>query len=159
VLAAPHMLAGAAIGKLSRRCWLAVIAAFASHFLLDIIPHLDSHGLFGVKGGGPTRGEAVSAVVDTVVGVAFVLAFVARQPGRRRMIAAAFAAVVLDLLDNVPPWGQWFDAWKGTAWLSLFHHSIQHNVPRAQWPLGFATQLAVVALAAWVLLARRERKG
>jgi len=157
MLATPHMLAGAAIGASVRRPWLAVSVAFGSHFLLDFIPHVDSHGLFGAGTGGPTVGEAISASVDVLVGVVLVLALVGRQPGRRRMLAAAFAAIVLDLADNVPPWGGWFRAWSGTHWLSLFHHGIQHNLARAQWPLGIAIQLPIIGFAAWLLLKRRTR--
>jgi hypothetical protein len=156
VLAAPHILAGAALAKVVRRPWLAVAVAFGSHFLLDIVPHIDSHGLFGVRRGGPTRGEALSALVDVAIGTALVLAMVSKQPRRRAMIAAAFAAIVLDLVDNVPPWGPYFQAWGGTAWLSAFHHGIQHNLTRAQWPLGIATQLPVIVLAVWLLSKREE---
>ncbi len=48
-------------------------------------------------------------------------------------------------------------AWPGTAWLSVFHHSFQHNVTPAQWPLGIATQLVVVAIALWVCLPRKHK--
>ena len=54
MMATPHMVAGAAIGRLLRRPWLAYPAAFVSHFLLDIVPHIDSHALFGADHGGLT---------------------------------------------------------------------------------------------------------
>jgi len=155
MLATPHILAGAAIGASSRRPWLGISLAFASHFVLDFLPHIDSHGLFGAKIGGPTAGEVISASVDVLVGVVLMLALVGRRPGQRWILAAAFAAIVLDLVDNVPPWGAWFRAWSGTAWLSVFHHSIQHNLPRAQWPAGIALQLPVIGLAGWLLARRR----
>ena len=50
--ATPHILAGAAIGKVLRRPWLAWPVAFVSHFLLDFTPHLDSHAVYGVEQGG-----------------------------------------------------------------------------------------------------------
>jgi hypothetical protein len=144
------MLAGAAIGKaLRRRPWLALSAAFGSHFLLDMAPHIDSHGLFGIAGGGLTRAEVAMGTLDTLLGIALVLWAVGKQPGRRVMISAAFAAVVIDLLDHVPPFGAWFGRWCGTSWLSAFHHKCQHNVAPANWPVGFGLQIAVLGFALW----------
>jgi len=151
MLATPHLLAGAAVGKIIRRPWLAVTLAFASHLLLDIVPHLDSHGLFGVRGGGLTRAEVIAALVDTLLGIALLIALVARRPNWRLLLGAGFAGVVLDLVDNVPPWSVWFRAWSVGGAISAFHHGIQHNVTHAQWPIGFATQLLVAAVAVWVL--------
>jgi hypothetical protein len=147
------MVTGAAIGKSVRPFWLAAVAAFASHFLLDFIPHSDTHSLFGGPG-GVTRAEVIGTLVDVVLGVALVLWATARQPWRRAAIWAAFAAVVIDLVDNVPPWGPHFQTWAGTAWLSAFHHGIQHNLPRAEWPLGIGIQIVFLAAALWVIRQR-----
>jgi hypothetical protein len=57
----------------------------------------------------------IGTLVDVVLGVALVLWATARQPWRRAAIWAAFAAVVLDLVDNGPPWGPHFQTWAGTA--------------------------------------------
>ena len=154
MLATPHMLAGAALGKALRRPWLAWSAAFGSHFLLDRTPHLDSHSLFGVEYGGPTVPEAAMAILDTALGVLLVVWVARCQPEPRVMLGGAFFALVIDLLDNVPPWGDWFTTWPGTAWLSAFHHMSEYNVTPAQWPLGVATQLMVVGIALWVCLRR-----
>jgi len=148
MLASVHMVTGAAIGKSVRPFWLAAVAAFASHFLLDFIPHSDTHSLFGGPG-GVTRAEVIGTLVDVVLGVALVLWATARQPWRRAAIWAAFAAVVIDLVDNVPPWGPHFQTWAGTAWLSVFHHGFQHNLPRSEWLLGIAIQLVFLAAALW----------
>ena len=157
MLATPHAIAGAAIGKGLRRPWLALPAALASHFLLDWTPHLDTHALFGAATGGPTRAESLGALADTIVATALVLWAIRRQRLRRLMLASAFCAVAIDLIDNVPPWSAWFRAWPGTAWISAFHHGTQHNVTPAQWPLGFGVQILVVGVALWVIL-RPDRK-
>ena len=36
-----HLLFGAAIGSAVNNIWLAIILAFLSHFLLDLMPHID----------------------------------------------------------------------------------------------------------------------
>jgi len=155
MLATPHLLVGAAIGKAVRRPWLALPAAVASHFLLDCVPHLDTHGLFGIKGGPVTRAETAGAAVDTVVGAALVIWLTRRQSRRALLLWCAFAGAAVDLFYNVPPWGRWFSAWPGTAWLGALHDRSSHAVGPDQWPLGFGTQAAVVALALLVLRGRR----
>lgn len=154
MLPSVHMVTGAAIGSWSRtispaRRWWLLVPAFASHFLLDFIPHSDTHALFGAPG-GITRAEAIGTLADVLLGVALVLWLTAAKPWRRTARWTAFAAVVIDLVDNVPPWGPHFQTWAGTAWLSAFHHGFQHNLPRAQWPLGMAIQVVFLAAALWL---------
>jgi len=151
------MLAGAAIASAARRPWLAWPAGFLSHFVLDWAPHLDSHALFGVPSGIPTRPEMAMALADTMVGVFLVLWLVRGRPDRGLLIGGALFGILIDLADNVPPWGPYFRHWAGTAWLSAFHHGTQHNVTPEQWPLGFGTQAAVLGLATGALLCRSRR--
>lgn len=151
MLGTPHMMTGAAIGKIVRRPHLALPLAFSSHFLLDSIPHMDEHALFGVAGVRVTLGEVSVAVLDVIGGIALLLWAIGRHPGRRTMLWAAFMAVVIDLADNVPPFRGWFRAWPGTSWLSAFHHGIQIDMPRTQWPLGLGTQVVALALAFWAV--------
>jgi hypothetical protein len=154
MMATPHMMAGAAIGKTLRRPWLALPAAFLSHFLLDAVPHLDSHYLFGVEQGGPTVPEAAVAVADFVFGCWFVAWLVRGRRDRKLLLAAALCAIVIDLVDNVPPWGVWFSAWPVTAGLSEFHHALQVNVAWGGYPLGIATQVVTMGIALWALWPR-----
>jgi len=158
MMATPHMVAGAAIGRVLRRPWLAYPAAFASHLLLDIVPHLDSHALFGAKHGGPTPLEAAAGIADFLVGALVVGLVVAWQPLRRVMLGAALFAILIDLVEYVPPFGPWFQHWCGAAWLTGFHHRVQHNLTSAHWLLGAVTQASVLALGLAICLSRRHRK-
>jgi len=155
-MATPHMVAGAAIGTKLRSPWLALPLAFASHFLLDFAPHLDAHSLFGSGYGRTTSPEAIAAALDFFLGAIVVGVLVGRQPGRRLAGSAALLAVLIDLVEYLPPFGPWLRGWPGTAWLRHFHHAIQRNLTGAHWPLGFSTQAAVMALSLWVLLAGRS---
>ncbi len=158
MMATPHMAAGAAIGRVLRRPWLAYPVAFASHFLLDIVPHIDSHALFGVKHGAPTPLEAAAGIADFLVGALVVSLAVARQPSRRVMLGAALFAILIDLVEYVPPFGSWFQHWSGAAWLTGFHHRVQHNLTSAHWLLGAGTQAAVLALGLAICLLGRPRR-
>ena len=146
-----HALTGAAIGrKCVRAPWMALVLAFASHFALDVIPHTDAHSLLSLNG-RVTRPEALTAALDTAFALFAVILLTRGLKRRRFLIGAAFAATVIDLVDNVPPWGPWFHHSAATAWLSHFHHGIQHSVGGEQWLLGFGTQLLVCALAVWAI--------
>ncbi len=155
--ATPHILTGAAIGKVLRRPWLAWPVAFVSHFLLDFTPHLDSHAIYGVEQGGPTAPEAALGILNFTFGAVLIVWLLRRQPDRRVVLGGALFGILIDLIATIPPLGAWFKTWPGTAWLGVFHHSFQHNVTPAQWPLGIATQLVVVAIALWVCLPCRQK--
>jgi hypothetical protein len=149
-----HLFAGAALGKALRRPWLAFPAAVASHIVLDSIPHLGPHSLFGVEGQGPQRGEYAMAAIDVSLGIPLVLWAVGRGPLRWVMVGGAFFGCLPDLLLNIPPWCSFFAAWPPTAWLGRLHDAVDYNVRPAHWPLGVATQLAVIGLGAWLIRAR-----
>ena len=156
MMATPHLLAGAAIGRgLQRRPWLVVSTAFAFHFVLDATPHLDSNDLFGSPEGW-TAPEVGIAIVDFVLGCVLTGFLIRGRPWRKMALLGAFSGFVLDLVGTIPPVGPWFATWRGTAWLHEFHHAIQPDVPSNQLLLGFGTQAVVIAVSTWLLL-RRER--
>jgi len=155
VMATPHLLTGAAAGAiLSRRPRLALAVGFASHFVLDAIPHLDSNDLYG-SAAGWTWPEVSIAVVDFLLGCVVVLLVSRGQPWRRIALWAAFSGFVLDLVNTIPPVGPWFATWPGTAWLDRFHHGIQPDVSPDNLLLGFGTPTAVIVVGLWVLLRKR----
>lgn len=152
----PHLLAGAALACALKRPGLALPAAFLSHFLLDLTPHLDAHAVWGIPDGGPTRGEVLAATVDGIVGLTLLAILARGHPTPRLVWLGALSGILIDLLNNIPPWGRWFAAWPGTRPLSDFHHTFQINVTPAQWPLGLGTQALVFALAV-AYLTRQKR--
>ena len=157
MMATPHMVVGAAIGHALARPWLAYPAAFPSHFQPDLVPHLDSHALFGVEHGGPTHLEAAAGGTDSLIGAVAVGLVAARQPPRRVMVGGALFGILMDLAGYIPPSGTWFQNWAGTAWLTGFHHRIQHSPAPAHWPVGAGTQAATVAVALAICPLQRPR--
>ena len=157
MLATPHILAGAATTRVIRIKPLGLVVALGLHQALDMVPHLDSHALFGAPG-GLTRAEVASTAVDTVLGCILLFWLIRRLPNRGYLIAGGLMGILIDLVDNVPPWSQWFRAWSVGAWISAFHHGHQYNVRPEQWVLGFGTQLAVVIASAWILRKWGSRK-
>jgi hypothetical protein len=74
------------------------------------------------------------------------------------VLGGAICAILIDVIEKVPPLGPWFMAWPGTAWITEFHHAFQHNVTPSQWPLGIGTQVGVIVLSLAVLLRRRPAR-
>ena len=150
MLATPHIIASGAVGKLARRPWIAFPVALGLHFLLDFVPHTDSHGLFGSPY-GYTRPEVIAGILDFLFGAILVILVVGRRPGYKVMYGAAFFGIVLDILENVPPGGHWWRTSAATGWISAFHHHFQNNVPPSKWPLGFGTQILLLIVAIWII--------
>ena len=152
----PHLLVGAALAKELQRPWTALPAAFASHFVLDFIPHLDSHGLFGVHGSGPTRMEVVSSSIDSLLGAALLIWAVSKQSNRKLLLLAGLFGVLPDLIYNIPPWGALFKTWPIFSQVAEFHTWFGHPVGPGEWPIGFGTQAVLVAMALWILVRKRK---
>jgi hypothetical protein len=133
MFATPHMIAGVAIGMAVHRPELALPLAFASHFLLDAIPHVDGYSLYGKPNSAVTRPEVVVSVLDVLVGILLICAFVQGTNGHGWLYLAAFAGVVIDLFDNVPGICRWFRACALTSWLSVLHNTCHHDTPLFCW--------------------------
>lgn len=108
----PHLVVGAAIGARLRRPGLALPAAFASHFVLDTVPHFDI---------GWINGPNLSAAIDAALGavlcgvlvwsagtwapfIAALAAVLPDAPGIKEYVEGT-AAVVLPHMTMYPPWG------------------------------------------------------
>lgn len=152
MLATPHMVAGGAVGKLARRPWIAFPLALGLHFVLDAVPHIDAHGLFGSPQGYTTL-EVISATIDSLLGVGLIVLLVRKRPGYRVIYWSAFFGILPDILSHVPPMAYWFWTWPSLQWFNTFHHFVQRNLPLSQWPLAFGTQIILLAVAIWIIRA------
>jgi hypothetical protein len=163
MLATPHMLLGALIGKVTRTPWLSAPLGLASHFLLDRMPHMDFHHLLGIQGPAPTVAEVALVVTDVAVGAGLAITFSLKQKERVAMLAGAVSAIIIDLFDNVPPINHWFHSISALAPISHFHGSIQINVTQQQWPLGMGIQVMVVLSSLlvlwWIIRTKRPREN
>ncbi|MGC9318899.1 MAG: hypothetical protein ACP5KN_12780, partial [Armatimonadota bacterium] len=122
--------------------------------VLDAVPHLDSHALYGVANGGPTAPEAGIAIADFALALVAVAILTRSRPWRFMAFLGAFSAILIDLVTVLPGCGPWFKTWSGTAWLDAFHHGIQPHLAPDQWLIGFGTQAVVIGLTVWLLVRR-----
>lgn len=149
MIAASHLVAGAAVGVACRRVWVAVPVAFVSHFVLDQIPHSCFNMFSGVS--GPV---SMSLAAAKIAGVAVIVATVAlawRSPARWVALASGLAATLPDPLCYQAPLKDWFALLPG-SWLIPWAHATFHcDVSRTHPALGFATQVVLIGAGLWVL--------
>lgn len=150
--AANHVLTGAVIATVIGSPVLAVPLAFASHFVLDAIPHFGIHEDDTLKRNGHWlfRSVVITDTVLTIAALAVVPIAVHSTVNAWAVLAAMVAALIPDLL-----------------WIPHFLHEVRHKVARTrtrfmlwhqriQWsetPLGLIIELlwATAAITAMAL--------
>jgi len=145
MLSTPHLLVGAAIAKSIPNPAISIPVAFASHFVLDSVPHWD---------GSPKApfGKTFYLLValDYLLGISLVWWFSRDNPNQAVLLLGAFAATAPDFLlgsykNFKLPWNKW-------DWyvrFNEFHRSIQNNLKVAP---GLATSLVAILIAIFLLL-------
>ena len=129
---------------------LAIPLSFASHFILDRIPHWNPHFYTETKKlGHPSTKSTIFAVTDSLIALAIGLGFAAASlPDYGKaltIIACCFVAVIPDQIKL--PFFYVKKARRGLMkkWVS-FERSMQ--VSASFWP-GIITQILVVAASLW----------
>ena len=156
MMAVPHLLVGAAVGKAARRAWIVCPVAFASHFVLDKLPHIDADAVAALIVGHEVRPE-LPALVDAAAGVALLVWAMRGQPGRRLMVAGAICGLLPDLLGFVPPISTVSHWLPFAAGYDRFHKLCQGDVASRLWPLGVGMQVVVTAVAVAYVTRRAAR--
>ena len=151
MLETPHVAIGAAIATKIPNPFIAIPLAFASHFVLEAVPHWNPHIFFETKKyGRPTNKSVVIIVIDATVALglgSFIAWRALPNTGHAITILAASLASVLPDLVEAP---YFFLNWKNKllkSWLN-FHKSLQvDTIPF--W--GFLTQILVIfAAILWI---------
>lgn len=145
MLETPHVFIGAAIASKIPNPLIAIPLAFASHFIMEMIPHWNPHlNSETEKFGQPTRRSTVITAIDSTLALT-AGSFIAYQAlpdiGQAILIlACSFASVLPDVLE-----GPYFFLKMRTTWIKkwiAFQKSLQNDTT-AFW--GLLTQLATIA--------------
>jgi hypothetical protein len=157
-----HVLVGGAVGLATGNPVAALVAGTASHFVLDMVPHLDVHPeaprdeedniIF-------TPALYIQAFADVLIAAVIVCVFWVTYfdfPAITPFVIGAFGGFLPDLIDNVPFWKYQFRRLPGGMALHNFHewtHDIWHaRFPMTKyWWLGTLTQVITVGLC-WSFL-------
>jgi hypothetical protein len=151
MLETPHVFIGAAIATIFPNPFIAIPLAFASHFVLETVPHWNPHlNTETEKYGKPTRRSTAITAVDSTLALVSG-SFIAYQalPNLEQAIlilACSFASVLPDVLE-----GPYFFLKVRTSWVKkwiAFQKSIQNDT---NIYLGLFTQAAIIlAVIFWL---------
>lgn len=151
MLETPHAIVGAVIAAKVGNPYLAIPLAFASHFVLDRVPHWNPHLNTEIKKyGKPTLNSTILITLDVVL--ALVLGFFMAStalPDQSRAIVivlGAFAGVLPDVIEA--PY--FFLGYKNKLLMKLltFQKSIQVDTTIVP---GLLTQVVLVFASFWWL--------
>lgn len=158
-----HVLIGGAIGVATQNPYIGFCAGVASHFVADMIPHLD------VPPSAPRDGNnklIMTPAIWTQVWVDGILAILVATyfwrtrfgfPELSPFVWGAFGGFFPDLIDNVPFWNRIFQATKFGHWFHYWHEKT-HEFWEDRFPmhkyyiLGVVTQLVAVGISVFYLL-------
>lgn len=155
MLATVHLLTGAAIGLYIGNPLWAFAAGFASHFLLDAIPHTDPATLKHKPGLDRfSLLDYVFAFLDVTVGaliLLWILFSVVPQPPTPSIFWAALGGVSPDFIATGFKWFPAFQNLPILSWYYRFDRAVQNTAGRGEWDFGILTQLVAGGLALWML--------
>jgi len=147
MLETPHVAVGAAIALKIPNPLISIPLAFASHFILDRVPHWNPHFYTETqKLGKPTRKSTAIAIVDSTLALAMgtAVALTALPDWDRvvTILACCFASVISDQL-KIPYFffkrrGDFFEKWTD------FERALQMEV---SFVPGILTQFIVISTA------------
>lgn len=165
MLAIPHLLTGALIGKVAEGVPYALPIAFVlgwlSHYILDSIPHWESY--FPNKNNpyfetdDPIskwpKSVLLSIFLDFTVGF-FLIFFYLRDVNfwQTAVFWGSIGAIAPDIIDNVPFWNRYVEKIPVLGSMRKFHQSIHISNDQKKYPkyLGLVTQLIVITIVLWI---------
>lgn len=151
MLETPHVLVGAAIATKIPNPLISLPLAFASHFVLDMVPHWNPHLNTELKKYGHVTKKstvivAIDVTVSLVLGSFIALSFSGDSTQMLTIFLGGFAGVLPDVVEG--PY--FFLKWKNQLvhkWL-MFQKSIQVDTTVVP---GLITQLATIIAIFWWL--------
>jgi len=147
MLETPHVFVGAAIAVTVPNPLIAIPLAFASHFVLEMVPHWNPHlNTETKKFGQPTRRSTFITTVDSTIALVAgsFISFKALPnfPHAITILACSFAAVLPDVME-----GPYFFLHMKNRFIKKWI-SFQKSVQSDTGPfLGMLTQLVTIAAA------------
>ncbi len=164
-----HVLTGGAVAvavaHYTDNPFIIVLAAVASHFILDAIPHLDVPPSAPRDENGHivmTPAIWLQVFVDGIISFIAVMSLWARFgfPDIAPFFLGSVSGVLPDLIDNVPFWNKKIHRWPGFKQFYRFHE-LTHEIWNDHFPMeqiksayfGAATEIIMAGLSLWYLLA------
>ncbi len=150
MIATPHIFFGAMLGKWIGNPVLTIIAAFFTHYLLDLVPHYQPRPIKGYKEGG-LRGmdkkDWLLKSIEPILGISALAGIIFTAEGDT--LSMALGAIFGFLPDFI-----WFIEWKyGFRLFPFPTFQLEHRLHRhIEFIPGIIPQIVVTVLSAWILL-------
>ncbi|KKQ92452.1 MAG: hypothetical protein UT58_C0017G0002 [Microgenomates group bacterium GW2011_GWC1_39_7b] len=153
MLETPHVAVGIAIATKFPNPWIAIPLAFASHFLLDKVPHWNPHLYTETqKNGRPSKNSTTIAIVDIATALAIGSIFAYKSLPDIQMAVLILACSLASVLSDVIKYPYYYfhlrQEWL-VKWVN-FERSIQVDTKSVFW--GIVTQGLVIAASMWWIL-------
>lgn len=150
MLESPHVALGVAIATKFPNPWVAIPLSFASHFLLDKVPHWNPHLYTETqKAGRPSNQSTAIAMFDIAFSLIFGFYFAAKALPNTNMailiLACSLASVASDVIKYPYYYFKLRQKWL-VAWVN-FERSMQVDTKSIFW--GLVTQGLTIAAAIW----------
>ena len=157
MIAAPHMIVGAILGDLIQNYPLAFLAGFASHFVFDAIPHLETSTFLSLKERQDgnrklTKKEYLIIISEFSLGLFIVYWFFLTKSKNLAILWGAFGAILPDLIDNVPFWKYSVRKIQPFKWFHQFHDWIHYNKLNSKnWIFGLPIYIIIIGIFIWII--------
>lgn len=144
-----HLLAGAAIALAIQTPSVMFVTAFFSHYILDLLPHIDPD-TFATPDRPYTGRQWAALIIDILLVIGFMAALYVLQEQRPIILLGAIAALLPDLLAPLERYAQF-------APLKICHEQFHWNPRRANlwsWYIaGLVTPAAIGIASLTIILA------
>lgn len=153
MLETPHVAVGIAIASKFPNPWIAIPLSFASHFVLDKVPHWNPHLYTETqKTGKPSMQSTLIGASDIVLSLVLGGVFAIRAMPNTNMalliLACSFASVLSDVVKYPYYFFKYRPGWM-VKWVN-YERSLQVDTKSVFW--GLFNQAVVMIAAIWWIL-------
>lgn len=150
MLETPHVAVGVAIATKFPNPWIAIPLAFASHFVLDKVPHWNPHLYTETqKSGKPSNQSTVISILDITSSFVLGSSFAIKALPDTKMAILILACSLASVLSDVVKYPYYYFGLRQkflVDWVK-FERSIQVDTKSAFW--GILTQAGVILASLW----------
>lgn len=142
----PHSTVGAVAGSFAANSIAAFFIGWASHHLLDMIPHIDI-GSYNIKIGEVLKNKKplLIIVLDIIISITIFSIIMFYSDNKITVFFGTFGGLFPDLVDNSPFWSERirkYQPFKAFHWFHENFHTTLTNPKYFIW--GILTQLIIV---------------
>ena len=147
----PHALVGASLATTTDNYYVAFLLGFLSHFLVDMIPHLDP-GTFFEDRNQKWPVWVYIYVFSEIIIFPIVFYFLFRHRSDFAIIVVgAVGGITVDIFDGNPI-SAFLKNWPVFKQLHWLHERLHFYINKRYWYWGLLTELVIIGGTLWYLL-------